>query len=211
MKIAIHHRPGSFSDGWIKYFNTNKIDFKLMNCYDSDIMDQLKGYDGLMWHWIHYDPKDILFAKQLIHALEFRGIKVYPNYSTCWHFDDKLAQKYLFESLEIPVPPSYAFYNKKSALTWAMETNYPKVYKLRSGSGSLNVRMVKTKRQAVKVINRSFRKGHRYYNPGEMIKENLFRAGRDRTFKSGLNVIKSFARIFIKKPGERYENEFTIW
>ena len=37
-----------------------------------------------------------------------------------------------------------------------------------------------------------------------MIKENLFRAGRDRTFRSGLNVLKSLARIIIKKPGERY-------
>ena len=35
MKIAIHNRPGSFSDRWIEYCNKNHIDYKVVNAYDN--------------------------------------------------------------------------------------------------------------------------------------------------------------------------------
>ena len=57
MKIAIHERPGSFSDGCIRYCTEKKIPYKLVNCYDSDIINQLNDCDGLMWHWDQNDYK----------------------------------------------------------------------------------------------------------------------------------------------------------
>jgi hypothetical protein len=51
MKIAIHERKGSFSDRWIEYCKKHEICHRIVNCYDSDIIDQLKDCDGLMWHW----------------------------------------------------------------------------------------------------------------------------------------------------------------
>jgi len=61
MKIAIHHREGSFSSKWIEYCQKRRIDFKLVNCLNSDIIKQLEECDGLMWHWSHDDHKSILF------------------------------------------------------------------------------------------------------------------------------------------------------
>jgi len=46
MKIAIHHTIGSFSDRWIDYCKINSIDYKLVNCYDSDIIFQLSDCDA---------------------------------------------------------------------------------------------------------------------------------------------------------------------
>ena len=40
-------------------------------------------------------------AKKLLAALEDAGKLVFPNHNTGWHFDDKVAQKYIFESLDI--------------------------------------------------------------------------------------------------------------
>lgn len=48
MKIAIHQIKGSFSDRWIEYCNQNNVQFKIVNCYDSDIIEQLKDCDALM-------------------------------------------------------------------------------------------------------------------------------------------------------------------
>ncbi len=55
MKIAIHHEAGddSYSDKWIEYCKKSGIDYGFVNCYDTDIIEKLKDFDGLMWHWKH--------------------------------------------------------------------------------------------------------------------------------------------------------------
>ena len=95
MKIAIHHRPGSFSDRWIEYCKREGIEYKIVDCFQSDIIEQLKDCDALMWHHHHSVFKDVIVAKKLLFALEHAGVKIFPNFHTGWHFDDKVAQKYL--------------------------------------------------------------------------------------------------------------------
>ena len=55
MKIAIHHRSGSFSDQWIEYCKEKSIDYKIVNAYDSNIIEQVKDCDAFMWHHHHED------------------------------------------------------------------------------------------------------------------------------------------------------------
>jgi glutathione synthase/RimK-type ligase-like ATP-grasp enzyme len=194
MTIAIHHNPGSFSDRWISYCKENNIQFKIVNCYDNDIINQLKDCDALMWHHSNYDYRDALFAKQLIYSLQTKCIKVFPDFNTTWHFDDKVGQKYLLEAIEAPLVPSFVFYNKKEALNWANNTIYPKVFKLRGGSGSWNVRLVKSKRQARSMINIAFGRGFPQYNRSKILLDRTkkFIAGKD-SFKG---LVASFVRLF---------------
>src|SRR5687768_2163378 len=96
-QLAIHQRKGSFSDRWIAYCVEQEIPYKIVNCFDSNIIQQLADASGLLWHWSHDDPSERLVGHQLIRAVEAMGIHVFPNASTCWHFDDKIAQKYLLE------------------------------------------------------------------------------------------------------------------
>jgi len=63
MLLAIHHRPGSFSDRWISYCERNEIPFKIVNAFDSDIINQLQDCDALMWHH-HAIYTDVLAAKK---------------------------------------------------------------------------------------------------------------------------------------------------
>lgn len=159
MQIAIHHSPGSFSDRWILYCEKSGIDFKIVNCYSNDIISQLKDCDILMWHFHHSDYKDVLFAKQLLYAVVQLGMKTFPDFSTCWHFDDKVGQKYLFESIGAPLATSYVFYTKKEAFNWIENTTFPKVFKLRGGAGSENVKLVNSTGQAKKLAKKAFGKG----------------------------------------------------
>lgn len=159
MKIAIHHKLGSFSERWIEYCKKNAISYKIVNAYDSNIIEQVKGCDVFMWHHHHADFKDVLTAKKILFALEHAGIKVFPDFKTGWHFDDKVAQKYLLEAIEAPVVPSFVFYEKQKALDWAESTDYPKVFKLKGGAGSSNVKLVKNKKQCVRLINKAFGSG----------------------------------------------------
>jgi len=159
LRIAIHHRKGSFSDRWIEYCNKHKIGHKIVNCYDSDIIDQLKDCDGLMWHWSHTDYRDLRCALPIIRSLEDMGKLVFPSYSTCWHFNDKVAQKYLLETIGAPLVKSYVFYDNETASEWIDRADFPKVFKLRGGAGSLNVSLVRDRRQAHRLVNKMFGRG----------------------------------------------------
>lgn len=159
IRVAIQYSPISFSERWVAYCKEKKIDYVIVDCYRNDIIQQLKGCDALMWHFHHTNEKDVLFAKQLLYAVQLSGKKVFPDFNTMWHFDDKVGQKYLLESFNIPFVPTYVFYTYQDASNWAALTNFPKVFKLRSGSGSNNVQLVRNHKQAQYLIEIAFGKG----------------------------------------------------
>jgi glutathione synthase/RimK-type ligase-like ATP-grasp enzyme len=159
MRIAIHHRKGSFSERWIEYCNEKSIPYEVVSCYDSKIVARLRAFDALLWHWHQNDTKAILFARQLIASLQHMGITVFPDISTCWHFDDKVGQKYLLEAIGAPLVPSYVFYDKEEALAWVAQADFPKVFKLRGGAGSTNVRLVRDRAEAARLCRTAFGRG----------------------------------------------------
>lgn len=171
MKIAIHNWKGSFSERWISYCDSNNIDYKLVDCYRSDVVSQLSDCDALMWHFNHKSPKASKFAKQLLYSVQTSGKAVFPDFNTVWHFDDKVGQKYLLESIGAPLVPSYVFYSKNEAMEWAKEAEFPKVFKLRNGSGSDNVRKINSKRKALILIRKAFGKGFKQYDAWANLKE----------------------------------------
>ncbi len=193
--IAIHHREKGFSERWIKYCKENKISYKIVNCYDSNIVEQLKDCYALMWHHHHSNYKDVLFAKQLLFSVQMSGKKVFPDFTTGWHFDDKVGQKYMLECIGAPLVPSYVFYSKKEALHWIEQATFPKVFKLRGGAGAANVKLVHTKRQAVNLVRKAFGKGFSQFDGWNNLKEKFkkFREGKG----SVLGILKGVARIFI--------------
>ena len=195
MKIAIHHRPGSFSDRWIEYCKENNIPYKIVNAYDTDIVQQVDDCTAFMWHHTQCDYRDKLFAKQLIYSLEAMGLKVFPDFHTTWHFDDKVGQKYLLEAIGAPLVPSYVFYDKKEAIEWVNQTSFPKVFKLRGGAGSANVQLVPTKKDAIRLVNRAFGKGFPQFNRRGNLKERIrkYKEGKDTLW----GVCKGIGRLFI--------------
>jgi glutathione synthase/RimK-type ligase-like ATP-grasp enzyme len=193
MKIGIHETKGSFSERWITYCKDNGISYKLVDCYRTDIMKQLSDCDILMWHFNHKSAKDSKFAKQLLYSVQAAGKKVFPDYNTVWHFDDKVGQKYLFEAIGAPLAPAYVFYSKKEALEWAKQTSYPKVFKLRTGAGSDNVLLVKSKTKAIRLMKKAFGRGFKQYEGWGNLKE------RYRKYRLGMttfwNVFKGIIRL----------------
>lgn len=201
--IAIHSTPGSFSDNWIYYCEINNIPYKIVNCYSSDIIFELKDCNALMWNWALNDFKAQIFARQLTQAAELMGISVFPNSKTSWHYDDKLGQKYLLEGIQAQIVPTYVFYDRKEAIRWSKKTDYPKVFKLRSGAGSHNVRLVSNLKEAKGLIRKAFTRGFRSRSRYTMFKERIWRFKRDRNLKSMLNIFKGIWRIFIPAISDR--------
>jgi len=189
MKIAIHHRTNSFSEKWIRYCKENHIDYSLVNCRDNNIINKLREFDGLLWHW---GPDEAHYAVPLTIALEKLGIKVFPDFNTCWHFDNKIAEKYILDTCEIKQVPTYIFYDKNSALNWLKNTSFPKVFKLKNGASSTNVKLIKTKRQAKRIINQAFSSGFLPIDRFSILKNQIWKFKRDKTFRTFLGIINGF-------------------
>ncbi|MGH1433683.1 MAG: ATP-grasp domain-containing protein [Lewinella sp.] len=134
-------------------------------------------------------------ARPLLEAIEQSGKLVFPNHYTAWHFDDKVAQKYLFESLNIATPKSYVFYDLDSLKKFAEKTTYPIVWKLRGGSGSRNVKLIDSSKELINLGKKMLGRGVRDYDAWDGIKETLrrYRLGS----KTNIDVLKAIAHLII--------------
>ena len=201
-KLAIHHRKNSFSDRWISYCENEEIQYKIVNCHDNNIIDQVKDCDSLLWHHHHNNYKDVRVAKNILFSLEQAGKIVFPNFNTAWHFDDKIAQKYLLESIDAPLVASYVFYDKHEALSWAKNTTFPKVFKLKGGAGGSNVRLAKNRNQAKNLINKCFGSGFPQTNKWGKFQDSFSKWRQSKV--SLKNVLKSLVRIIYPNPNSKY-------
>jgi glutathione synthase/RimK-type ligase-like ATP-grasp enzyme len=215
MKIAIHHKTDGFSSDWISCCENHGIDYKIVNCYSSDVISQIEGCDAVMWHLNQSNPKDLLFAKELIFSLKVAGKFVFPDFYTSWHFDDKVGQKYLLESVGAPLVPTYVFYDEKEALKWVDSETFPKVHKLRKGAGSSHVRLVNSRREAKAIVKKAFGRGFSLYNAPENLKERWrkFRNGKTGLADVGKGLIRffyptKFSKVAGKERGYVYFQDF---
>lgn len=165
MKIAIAKRPSVNYEieCWTNYCNSHNIDYIIVDPYDTDVVSKVKDCSVFLWHHTQTNYKDLLFANQLLFSMQQAGKTVYPDFNTNWHFDDKVGQKYLLEAIDAPLVKSYVFYDKAEALKWAKETTYPKVFKLRCGAASTNVKLVHSYNECKRLINKAFGKGYSPY------------------------------------------------
>ena len=110
----------------------------------SDIIDQLRGCDGFIWR--QGAGTMVQIARHVLPVLERElGLAMYPDQRTCWHFDDRIAQKYLFDAHHIPTPFTWVHWDDLDAtLTWATHASYPLVLKLASDGASRSVRLIRS-------------------------------------------------------------------
>lgn len=213
--IAIHKSSNGFHPRWVNYCEENKIPYKVVNCYDDSIIEQLNDCKALFWHFHQSSVKDLHVARQILAALQHTGFKVFPDFNTAWHFDDKVGQKYLLERLEAPMVKTYVFVEKSQALTWVKNITFPKVFKLKGGAGSQNVRLVKTAGEANKLIQKAFSSGFPNYDALGSFKERLrkWKLGKvpfTEVIKGGIRFVKppEFAKGLGREFGYVYFQDF---
>lgn len=189
MKLAIH-KSGNFNKYWIEYLNENEIEYQLIDCLSTDIINIIKSgaFTHLLWNWNHTDYRAMTVAFGITKAIEKLNVRVFPSSESSYHFDNKVLQKYLFEACDSQVVKSYVFFHKKDAIHWANEASYPKVFKLKGGAGSTNVRLVKSRLSALRLIKKSFGSGFDKMNRKE------FFIDRVRVFKIKKDIL-SFLKL----------------
>jgi len=149
----------SYSDIWAQTIISRGHRVKKVNLYSEQGFTDALACDGVMWRWAHCSARDRLHAPRILQALRAAGVPTFPNHDTAWHYDDKIAQKYLFDCLGIAAPKTWVFTDLDTAIDWSRSTSYPKVFKLATGAGSSNVMLVHNAHQAVRLCRQLFDDG----------------------------------------------------
>ena len=156
--IGIHTLDRSgFSERWVAAVQRRGATVKELDLLGADPLKQVAGCDGVMWHWFHYPHEVRMAALPILRVMEeYLRIAVFPDMATCWHYDDKIAQSYLMESLGIPQPRTWVFWRKADALAWCAKVEYPVVAKLSGGAGSMNVKLIRNSAEAQAYVEHAF-------------------------------------------------------
>ena len=192
MKIAIikddffTKHSTSWGHPWIEYCQRENIEYELIEWHDIDAFDKVLRCDILLWHFSHYSSAEMQHARSFLYSAKSAGLIVYPNFPDVWHFDDKVAQSYALKALRIPTPKNFVFYDMPTISNWlAKRLSFPLVAKLKSGSGSYNVQLIQSQKQASQYAKR-------------MLLGTGFSGTPSLSFKAKSNLVsaKSLTQIF---------------
>lgn len=167
MRVAIHsnpevyHHSGQWNRQWIEYCEDHSISYEIVDLFAHGALSRLRGFDALLWHFGNYSLQEMLFARSILRAAKQMGMAVFPDENTSWHFDDKVAQMFLLQSIDAPIPQSWFFATLPEALEWIRsEGTFPVVAKLKSGSGASNVKLLANTAEASRYVTRLFTIGY---------------------------------------------------
>lgn len=223
MKILINHdldapiHSTSWIPRWIELCESLNYSYDVLDLLQVDQISTLKNYDILLWNIGNYSYEEMLEARSIINAAESMGVKVFPSFNENWHFDDKVAEMFILQAVNAPMPKSTVYFSKKSLNEALKENkiNFPIVAKLRTGSGSHNVKLIKKRTQLERYANRMFGKG---FKPAPSIiykTSSNIRSSHDwNTFVSKFKRIPEFFRTwnnaqrFPREKGYVYLQEF---
>lgn len=155
--VGVCGSPESFAPRWAAALEARGVPVRMLDLLGADPLKQVAGCLGVMWHWSHFPHEVRMAALPILRVIEEQlQIAVFPDMATCWHFDDKVAQSYLLEALDIPQPKTWVFWRRADALAWCEKAEYPVVAKLSGGAGSMNVRLLRSPAEAVAYVEQCF-------------------------------------------------------
>lgn len=221
-KIAIcfsntqKQHSGSWVNPWVEYCTQNNYYYELIDPQQSDIIEKLKRFDIMLWHFSGFSQFDMLFARSIIYSAKHMGVKVFPDFGEAWHFDDKIAESFLLDAINAPIPKFKTFFSFKAIKNWVANNNeYPLVAKLRNGSGSHNVKLLTNSNDVLNYADKMFNSG--YSSTPSLLfktKSNIVSAKTLQVFWKRFKRIPEFLRVrrqakaIPKEKGYVYFQEF---
>ena len=149
----------SFSDRWIPQLKAMGHDVRELMVTAPDFLERVNECDGFLW-WFPPLPRPREVGKRVLQALDHAGkVFVHPDARSCWHFDDKVAQAYLLQSCDVPMPHTRVFWRYDHAIEFFRGAQFPVVVKLSAGVRSQNVALLRTFAEAQRLARRMFGSG----------------------------------------------------
>lgn len=212
MRILVHGKENSvvhstsWAPVWAEYCKEKNIEYKIVDLFSNDPSKILKGYDCLLWHFGNYVYADMLEARSILYTAKHLGLKIFPDFNDSWHFDDKVAETYILKAINAPIPQSHILYDMETLKKSLKDLEFPIVAKLRTGSGSHNVKLIKGESQLLSYAKKMFTRG---FSPAPSLiykTSSNIRSSHDwKTFVSKYKRIPEFLRTL--KGAKQFPNE----
>lgn len=125
------------------------INYKIVNLDVDNWLSELEPYNLIIWNPNFMGINLASHFKEKIYFLQnILNKTVIPGLSTVWHFESKVAQRFLFEYYGINSPRTVVSFDYQDACEMLEREKMPIVTKLSAGAGSQNVSLVTSKKRA---------------------------------------------------------------
>jgi len=89
------------------------------------------------------------------------GLTIFPSYNELWLYESKRRSQYWLEANDVPHVRTWIFYSQEEALAFAGTAELPIVFKSDFGSKAVGVKILRKRRDLIRLIKRCFRRGLR--------------------------------------------------
>ena len=149
---------------WTKYcrfLDANSFSYRIYDIHGHDWLNAAADFDvivGMPSGELHH----LLEIRRKFHVVEtYLGKACYPTAAHVLLYEDKFVEAFIARAHELPFANTYVSNDKTDAMRMVDDLNYPVVSKIVPSSGSVGVQMVRTARQARRIVAAAFSRSGR--------------------------------------------------
>ncbi|WP_125780848.1 ATP-grasp domain-containing protein [Pseudoalteromonas rubra] len=158
LKFAICCYPGMELQKMIEACQYHKMEFEVIDLLASDWMDKVKGdFDCyLIRPPCIYDEHKSIFDERVYFIKNVLGKSIYPEFDELYTYENKRNMAAWLRHLGYPHPETTVVATKEDALRFIESTDFPIVSKSNIGAAGSAVKILKSKKQAKRIVNSIF-------------------------------------------------------
>jgi ribosomal protein S6--L-glutamate ligase len=124
-------------------------------------LNQFKKIDKQVdvYYWQSLD-RGSFYRRDILDPVYFIGQvsnhKIFPNFNQYYYYNDKIKQTNILNYYDLPTPKTFYTTDKKTALNYLGDCDYPFVLKDPHSASSLGVYLIRNKKEALAKINKIF-------------------------------------------------------
>ncbi len=159
---------------FIDFCKENNLRYKVFNIHRSDWLEEARPCDIVLWRPSNAQHS-IKEALMKIKILNDMGKKTFPPLYDLMLYENKSMQYALLCENNLPVIPTFISHDyDESRLFIQSRGRWPLVSKIKTGSASIGVRLLKNEKEALRFLKKAFSRGIRYFWHGDRQKDYVF-------------------------------------
>lgn len=140
-----------------RFLRSNEFEYGLVPMQSRAWLEEALRFDAIVWR-PRSTPHQLAEARDKIHLLErHHGKAVYPSVDEVSFYENKLMQAERLRALGLPIIDTFVSFDRDEALAFVeKEARYPLVSKIRTGSSSKGVELVRSRGAARRIVKGAF-------------------------------------------------------
>lgn len=141
---------------WKRYLEYNGLNYSIYNVFGSDWFEEALNYELILWRPLS-SPVALDEARKKIYLLENElGIDVYPDFKTIMLYENKFLEYHLLKRKGFPIIETFISFDFDEAIEWVSTVTFPFISKQEISSGSSGTRLIRSPREAKKLVHEIF-------------------------------------------------------